>query len=534
MPEYTVWNTKLTPQAFLERSARVFGKREAVVYGSDRYTYSQLMRRVNRFASALKIAGVKKGDRVAFLAPNIPAILEAHYAVPLAEAILVPINIRLTSKEVDFILNHSEPKLLFVDSQLTGLLEPILDRLKSIKTVTILDAPDGNRLAGPDYEEFLMSGVEDRLEWARGNEEDLISINYTSGTTGQPKGVMCSHRGAYLQSLGVALEMHLDNESRYLWTLPMFHCNGWCCSWAVTAVGGLHVCLRRADSEAIWDLILKERITHFCAAPTVLITLLNHPAAREVHLPQKVRVVTAGAPPSPTLLSQVESAGIEVIHQYGLTETYGPYTFCEWQSKWNELPTEEQSRIKARQGVPLISADKVRIVNDSMQDVPEDGKTLGEVVMRGNTVMKGYFKQPETTVEAFEGGWFHSGDLGVIHPGGYIELRDRKKDMIISGGEHIYSIELESAIAEHPDVLEVAVIAIPDDKWGEVPKAFVVPKPGANITERSIINFARQRVAPFKRPKAVEFGDLPKTSTGKVQKHILREKEWSGHDKRIH
>jgi len=294
------------------------------------------------------------------------------------------------------------------------------------------------------------------------------------------------------------------------------------------------VCLRRADSEAIWDLILKERITHFCAAPTVLITLLNHPAAREVHLPQKVRVVTAGAPPSPTLLSQVESAGIEVIHQYGLTETYGPYTFCEWQSKWNELPTEEQSRIKARQGVPLISADKVRIVNDSMQDVPEDGKTLGEVVMRGNTVMKGYFKQPETTVEAFEGGWFHSGDLGVIHPGGYIELRDRKKDMIISGGEHIYSIELESAIAEHPDVLEVAVIAIPDDKWGEVPKAFVVPKPGANITERSIINFARQRVAPFKRPKAVEFGDLPKTSTGKVQKHILREKEWSGHDKRIH
>jgi fatty-acyl-CoA synthase len=514
MPEYKLCKRKLTPQAFLERSAKAFGERQAVLYGSQRYTYSELLRRVNRFASALKIDGVKKGDRVGFIAPNVPAMLEAHFAVPLAGAVLVPINIRLSSKEVDFIINHSEPKILFVDSQFGELVEPIL--------------------TGPDYDEFLQSGSEESLEWELEDEEELISINYTSGTTGQPKGVMCSHRGAYLQALGVALEMHLDNDSHYLWTLPMFHCNGWCCSWAVTAVGGLHVCLRRADPEPVWDLIRQEQITHFCAAPTVLVSLLNHPAAKRVQLSHKVRVVTAGAPPSPALLNQVEMVGIEVIHQYGLTETYGPYTFCEWQSQWNELAADERAKIRARQGVPLITSDDVRVVDESMQDVPADGMSLGEVVMRGNTVMKGYYKQPGVTAEAFQGGWFHSGDLGVMHPDGYIELRDRKKDMIISGGEHIYSIELESAIAEHPEVLEVAVIAIPDEKWGEVPKAFVVTKPAANVTERDIIDFARERVAPYKCPKEVEFCELPKTSTGKIQKHVLREKEWAGLDKRIH
>jgi len=529
-----VWYTKLSPHAFLKRSANVFGEKEAVLYGAQSYTYADMLLRVNRFASALKAAGVQKGDRVAFVAPNVPAFLEAHYAVPLAGAVLVPVNIRLSPKEVDFILEHSQPKILFIDSEFTGLVEPMLNRLKSTKMVTILDGPEGGRLDGPDYDEFLESGSEDPLEWAQGDEEELISINYTSGTTGKPKGVMCSHRGAYLQSLGVALEMHLDSESRYLWTLPMFHCNGWCCTWSVTAVGGVHVCLRRADPDTIWNLMHKQRITHFCAAPTVLIAMLNHLADKEIDLPRKVRVVTAGAPPSPTLLSQVETVGIEVIHQYGLTETYGPFTFCEWQSQWDGLPAEERARIKARQGVPLISADEVRVVNDSMEDVPADGKSLGEVVMRGNTTMKGYYKQPETTAEAFEGGWFHSGDLGVMHTGGYIELRDRKKDMIISGGEHIYSIELESAIAEHPDVLEVAVIAIPDHKWGEVPKAFVVLKDGADLTEDEIIEFARERVAAYKRPKKVAFGELPKTSTGKVQKHILREKEWGGFDKRIH
>jgi len=484
-----VWRMKLSPQAFLERSARVFGDKEAVVYGSQRYNYAEMCRRVNRFASALQRAGIENGDRVAVLAPNVPAFLEAHYAVPLSGAILVPINIRLSPKEVDFILDHSKPKMLFVDTQFTGLVEATLDRSSSIKIVNIPDGQEDKGLDGPDYESFLNTGTDEPLNWADGDEDGLISINYTSGTTGQPKGVMCSHRGAYLQSLGVALEMSLDNESRYLWTLPMFHCNGWCCTWSITAVGGLHVCLRKADPEAVWNLILEEKISHFCAAPTILVSLLSHQKAQEVHLGVKVRVVTAGAPPSPTLLGRVESAGIEVIHQYGLTETYGPYTFCEWQA---------------------------------------------QVVMRGNTSMKGYYKQPETTAEAFQGGWFHSGDLGVIHSDGYIELRDRKKDMIISGGEHIYSIELETAVAEHPDVLEVAVIAIPDDKWGEVPKAFVVPRPGANLTEKDIIEFARTRMAPYKRPKAVEFGDLPKTSTGKVQKHLLREREWGGLDKRIH
>ena len=496
-----VWKTKLSPQAFLDRSACVFADREAVVYGELRYNYAEMSRRVNRFASALQRAGIEKGDRVAFLTPNVPAFLEAHYAVPLSGAALVPINIRLSPKEVDFILAHSEPEVLFLDPEFTPLVKPTLERFPSLQIVNVPDGDAGGGLDGPDFESFLDTGDDKPLEWSGGDEEDLISINYTSGTTGQPKGVMCSHRGAYLQSLGVALEMHLDNESRYLWTLPMFHCNGWCCTWSVTAVGGAHVCLRKADPENIWNLILQERISHFCGAPTILVSMLNHPEARGVDLGGKVRVVTAGAPPSPTLLGQVETVGIEVIHQYGLTETYGPYTFCEWQAPWNELPSENRARIRARQGIPLVTADRVRVVNDAMEDVPADGETLGEVVMRGNTAMKGYYKQPGTTSEAFNGGWFHSGDLGVMHPDGYIELRDRKKDMIISGGEHIYSIELESAIAEHPDVLEVAVIAIPDEKWGEVPKVFVVPRPGADLTEKEIIEFARARVAPYKRPK---------------------------------
>jgi fatty-acyl-CoA synthase len=534
MVEDKVWTTKLTPQAFLERSAKAFGDREAVVYGSRRYTYLQLLERVNRFASALIAAGVRKGDRVAFLAPNVPALVEAHFAVPLAGAILVPINIRLSANEVDYIISHAEPKAFFVDFQSIDLVEPVLKTPGSTKVVTISDDPEGRRPDGIEYEEFLSTGSDEPLKWAITDEEDLISINYTSGTTGKPKGVMVSHRGAYLQALGVALEMHLANDSRYLWTLPMFHCNGWCCGWAVTAVGGVQVCLRRLDPKTVWDLLHRERITHFCGAPTVLTALINHPAAKEAKLSHKVQVVTAGAPPSPTLLSEVEAVGIEVIHQYGLTETYGPYTFCDWQPQWNELSAGERAKIKARQGVPLVTADHVRVVDDAMRDVPADGATLGEVVMRGNTVMLGYFRQPEATAEAFKGGWFHSGDLGVMHPDGYIELRDRKKDMIISGGEHIYSIELESAIAEHPDVLEVAVIAIPDEKWGEVPKAFVVPRPGTHLTEQDIIDFTRERVAPYKRPKAVAFGDLPKTSTGKVQKHVLREREWAGFDKRIH
>lgn len=535
MAEIEVWRSHLTPLRFLERSAVVFRERPAVVYGATQYSYGQLSERVHRLASALRSYGIQKGDRVAFLAPNIPPMLEAHFGVPLAGAVLVAINIRLAPEELRYILDHSGAKLLFVDTELSGLVEPVLGRLEATKgIVNIADLLECKGLDSPDYEEFLRGGSPEPLRWLLKDEEDLISINYTSGTTGSPKGVMYTHRGAYLNALGEVIVLHLDNASVFLWTLPLFHCNGWCCTWAVTAVGGTHLCQRKVDPGAIWDLVLRQGVTHFNAAPTVLISLLNHPAATGVKLPRKLVVTTAGAPPSPTLIGQLEALGIEIIHVYGLTETYGPYTVCEWHSHWNELPAAQRARLKARQGVPYIIADDVRVVDEQMRDVPADGETMGEVVMRGNDVMKGYFRQPEATAEAFHGGWFHSGDVGVMHPDGYIELHDRKKDIIISGGENVSTIEIERAVAQHPDVLEVAVVAVPDGKWGEAPKAFVTLKDGATVTEQGLIAFCRERLARFKCPKAFEFCDLPKTSTGKIQKFVLREKEWRGYDKRIH
>lgn len=531
-----VYFTPLTPLVFLERSAAIFRTKTAVVYGTKRYTYQEFQQRINRLAHALQAQGLHKNDRVAFLCPNIPPLLEAHFGVPLAGGVLVAINIRLSSDEIAYILNHSEAKALFVDSTLVPLIEPIQDQLEYTRTlITIGDEEGSQRLNGPEYEEFLQTGSPEPVVWSLQDEYDLISINYTSGTTGRPKGVMYHHRGAYLNALGEALESGMNSNSVYLWTLPMFHCNGWCFTWAVTALGATHVCLRKFDPAVVFSLLKEEGVTHFCGAPTVLISLVNHPAAQDFKLDHPLRVITAAAPPSPTILQRMEELGAEVTHVYGLTETYGPHTVCEWQTPWNALPAEERARKKARQGVPyIIAGTDLRIVDDQMQDVPADGMTMGEVVMRGNNVMKGYFKQPEATAEAFREGWFHSGDLGVMHPDGYIELRDRKKDIIISGGENISTIEVEQTIARHPAVLEVAVIAIPDDKWGEVPKAFVTLKPGMTATVEEIIAFCREQMAHFKCPKAVEFGELPKTSTGKVQKFVLRNKEWKGYEKRIH
>jgi len=469
--------------------------------------------------------GLQKHDRVAFLCPNTPALLEAHYAVPAAGGILVAINTRLNSQEIDFILRHSGVKFLFVDVELQPFVEPI--NLEGIQVVRI----DDTGAADDPYEEFLAGGSPEQVESWLEDEEETISINYTSGTTGNPKGVMYTYRGAYLNGLAEVISTGMSSNSVYLWTLPMFHCNGWCFTWGVTAVGGTHVCLRRVEPELVWELFESEGVTHFNGAPTVHIFLVNH--AKAHHLDHQITVTVAGAPPSPTLLGQMKALNFRPIHVYGLTETYGPYTICEWHAEWDHLPPAEQARLLARQGQGNVVADRARIVDTNMNDGPRDGETMGEVVMHGNNVAKGYYENPEATAKSFAGGWFHSGDMGVWHADSYIELRDRAKDVIISGGENISTIEVEQTVAQHPAVLECAVVAIPDEQWGERPKAFVALKPEQSATEAEIIAFCRERLAHFKCPASVEFGNLPKTSTGKVQKFVLREKEWAGRAKRI-
>jgi fatty-acyl-CoA synthase len=525
MKHLKVNRTELTPVSFLARSAYVFPDKAAVVHGSRRYTYRQLAERVNRLASALRAVGLQKHDRVAFLCPNIPPMLEAHYGVPAAGGILVAINTRLSSDEIGYILQHSGSKFLFVDAELEGLIKPL--DLGGMKVVRV----DDTGAAGDPYEDFLAGGPPDPVESWLESEDETISINYTSGTTGRPKGVMYSHRGTWVNAIGEITETGISFDAKYLWTLPMFHCNGWCFTWGVTAVGGTHVCLRRVESGRIWEMIDREGITHYNGAPTVQIGVVNDPRAHKLDRP--VTVTVAGAPPSPTLLGKLKELGFRPVHVYGLTETYGPHTVCAWHEEWNALPGEEQARLAARQGQGYALFDLARVVDGNMNDVPRDGETLGEVVMAGNNVMKGYFEQPDATTEAFRGGWFHSGDIGVWHPDGYIELRDRKKDIIISGGENISTIEVEQCVARHQSVMECAVVAIPDDKWGERPKAFVTLKPGQSATEQDIIEFCKQHIAHFKAPAAVEFGDLPKTSTGKVQKFVLRDREWKGRTKRI-
>jgi fatty-acyl-CoA synthase len=520
-----VYRTELSPVSFLTRSAYVFPDKIAVIHGERRYTYAEFQVRVNRLASALANVGVKKHDRVAFLSPNTPALLEAHYAVPAAGGVLVAINTRLSSGEIEYILEHSGASILFVDDQLYAGIQNL-----DLSGLEVINISDTGRADDP-YEIFLQTGSPDAVSDVLEDEEEPISMHYTSGTTGRPKGVVYSHRGAYLNAMGEAIETGMTFDSIYLWTLPMFHCNGWCFTWAVTALGGTHVCLRQIEADHIWELFEKEGITHYNGAPTVQIMLVNSPKAKR--LDRQVTVTIAGAPPSPTLLGQLQELNFRPVHVYGLTETYGPITVCAWQKEWDNLPIEEQANMQARQGQGYVTADLVRVVDEKTKDVPRDGETIGEVVMHGNIVMKGYYNQPEATEEAFRDGWFHSGDLAVWHQDGYIELRDRKKDIIISGGENISTIEVEQTVAKHPAVLECAVIAIPNEKWGERPKAFVTLKASENATEEEVIAFCRDHLAHFKCPDEVAFGDLPKTSTGKVQKYVLREKEWKGHDKRI-
>ena len=519
------YRTELTPVSFLRRSAYVFPDKIAVVHGDRRYTYRQFEERANRLASGLRAAGLRHLDRVAFICPNTPAMLEAHFGVPAAGLVLVAINTRLNSDEIGYILKHSGAKFVFVDHELEGLVKPL--DLAGVRVIRV----DDTGAAGDPYEDFLAAASPEPGEPWIEDEMETLSINYTSGTTGRPKGVMIHHRGGYLNAVGELLETGLSFDSTYLWTLPMFHCNGWCFTWGVTAMSATHVCLRRVESARIWDLIDKEGVTHYCGAPTVQIGIVNDPKAHP--LPRPVTCAVAGAPPSPTLLARLKELGFRPVHVYGLTETYGPHTVCAWHAEWDRLPSDEMAKKAARQGQGYVVFDLVRVVDDTMQDVPMDGETLGEVVMRGNNVMKGYFEQPDASAEAFRGGWFHSGDIAVWHPDGYIELRDRKKDIIISGGENISTIEVEQAVARHPAVMECAVVAVPDEKWGERPKAFVTLKPGMKATEAEVIEFCRQHIAHFKCPAAVEFGDLPKTSTGKVQKFVLRDKEWKGRAKRI-
>jgi fatty-acyl-CoA synthase len=519
------YRTELTPVSFLRRSAYVFPDRTAVVHGERRYSYRQFEERVNRLARGLRALGLRHLDRVAAILPNIPAMLDIHFGVPAAGLVIVPINTRLGSDEIGYILRHSGARALFVDQELEGLVKPL-----DLTGLTVIRVDDTGA-AGDPYEDFLAAQSPAPGEPWLEDEMETISINYTSGTTGRPKGVMIHHRGAYLNAIGEIVETGMTFESKYLWTLPMFHCNGWCFTWGVTAMAATHVCLRRVDPGRIWDLIDGEGITHYCGAPTVQIGIVNDPGAHALSRP--VTCAVAGAPPSPTLLGRLKALGFRPVHVYGLTETYGPHTVCGWHAEWDQLPAEEMAQKAARQGQGYVLFDLVRVVDDAMNDVPMDGETLGEVVMRGNNVMKGYFEQPEASAEAFRGGWFHSGDLAVWHPDGYIELRDRKKDIIISGGENISTIEVEQAVARHPAVLECAVVAVPDAKWGERPKAFVTLKAGMTATEAEVIEFCRRHIAHFKCPAAVEFGDLPKTSTGKVQKFVLRDRERQGHAKRI-
>jgi len=520
--------TPLSPLSFLAWAARVHPDKAAVIHGDRTFTYAELAARCRRLASALARRGIGRGDSVAIMAPNVPAMLEAHYGVPLAGAVLNPLNYRLDARSIAFILEHGEAKLLITDREFSSTIEEALRLLGRPIPVIDIDDPlyeGGRRLGEQDYEALLGEGDPAWTGTLPVDEWQAICLLYTSGTTGDPKGVVYHHRGAYLNALGNALTFGLSPRTVYLWTLPMFHCSGWTYTWAVTAVGGTHVCLRRVDPALIFPAIRRHRVTHMCGAPIVMTMLIHAPDALKVRFEQTVEMATGGAAPPSTVISAMEAMGFRVTHLYGLTESYGPATFCAWQEAWEALPLAERATQMARQGVNYVTLEDCIVADpETLQPVPRDGRTMGEIMLRGNTLMKGYLKNAAATGAAFRGGWFHTGDLAVWHPDGYVEIKDRSKDIIISGGENISSLEVEEQLYRHPAVMEAAVVARPDVTWGETPCAFVTLKPGAAATPEEIVRFLRDHLAHYKVPRHVLFGPLPKTSTGKIQKFVLRER----------
>ena len=519
----------LSPLSLLRRAAAVYPDKIAVIHGAARYSYRQFEQRCRRLASALQQRGVGRGDTVAVIAPNVPALLEAHYGVPMLGAVLNALNYRLDAATIRFILEHGEAKVLLTDREFSATVAQALAGMSQPPLVIDIDDPlyeEGGSLLGElDYEALLQEGAEDFTFELPDDEWQAIALNYTSGTTGDPKGVVYHHRGAYLNALGNVLALGLNDRSVYLWTLPMFHCNGWTYTWGVTAAGGTHVCLRRIDPALIFPLLKQERVTHLCGAPIILNMLVHAPDEIKCRFEQTITVGTGGAAPPSQVIANMEALGFHVIHLYGLTECYGPATICVEQPDWHELDLPARAAKMARQGVRYTTSEDIIVADpETLQPVPADSTTLGEIMLRGNTVMKGYLKNPAATAKAFQGGWYHTGDLAVMHPDGYLEVKDRSKDIIISGGENISSLEVEETLYKHPAVMDAAVVARPDERWGEAPCAFVTLKTGAtDIEAETIIQWCRDHLAHFKVPKTIVFGPLPKTSTGKIQKFVLRE-----------
>lgn len=538
MPDYHIYKQgldacaanyeQLSPLRFIERTAEVYPETLAVIHGDLRRNWAQTYDRCRRIAGAFAGRGIGAGDTVAIIAANIPEMFESHFSVPMAGAVLNAINTRLDAETVAFILNHGEARVLLVDPEFVDLAERAI-RIAGRPDLLVVDIvdpgyPDGRRIGQATYDELLAEG-DPEFDWQMpASEWDAITLNYTSGTTGDPKGVVYHHRGAALNAMANILSWGMPQHARYLWTLPMFHCNGWCFPWTIAANAGVCICLRAVRAEPIWRLIRDQKVTHFCGAPIVLNMLVNAPDELK-DFDHEIKVMTAGAAPPAAVIAAMEAMGITVTHVYGLTETYGPSVVCAWKGEWDACPPDERARLKSRQGVRNPALGGLMVADPgTMVPVPRDGRTMGEIFMRGNNVMKGYLKNPTATGKSFRGGWFASGDLGVIHPDGYIELKDRSKDIIISGGENISSIEVEDVLYKHPDVMEAAVVARPDEKWGETPCAFVALKPGRELTAEALIAFCRQNMAHFKAPRTVVFGDLPKTSTGKIQKFLLRDR----------